>query len=212
MFFVQACLQLPVGFDGSEQYFWICNGSCAAFYFDDFISDFTEQRAYAIWNGIAFLAAQISFVIRPNPFTRTAENIISCHWNIFCFDLSSRARRGDNAPPFLKPVEQLFGNLTLAQTATKTKKKHFFKLLNKKPYMTPNTIVQPMKIRIRFSSSSNAKFRSWEYRVLPDTSLRRDKSRCDGGLEMNRLQSKVTGRGLLGMFCHRVSLSAFAQK
>ena len=51
MFFVHASLLLlppAVGFDGSEQYFRICSGSCAAFYLDDFISDFTEQRAYAI--------------------------------------------------------------------------------------------------------------------------------------------------------------------
>ena len=48
LFFGQARLPLPQGFDGSEQYFWICDGSCGAFYLDDFISDFTGQRAYAI--------------------------------------------------------------------------------------------------------------------------------------------------------------------
>ena len=48
LFFGQARLPLPQGFDGSEQYFWIYEGSCGAFYLDDFISDFTGQRAYAI--------------------------------------------------------------------------------------------------------------------------------------------------------------------
>ena len=61
LFFGQARLPLPQGFDGSEQYFWICDGSCGAFYLDDFISDFTGQRAYAIWNGIAFLAGSNIF-------------------------------------------------------------------------------------------------------------------------------------------------------
>ena len=83
MFFVQACLQLPVGFDGSEQYFWICNGSCAAFYLDDFISDFTEQRAYAIWNGIAFLARS----------------------NIFCH--SSKSFYSDSRKHYFMPLEHI---------------------------------------------------------------------------------------------------------
>ena len=61
LFFGQARLPLPQGFVGSEQYFWICDGSCGAFYLDDFISDFTGQRAYAIWNGIAFLAGSNIF-------------------------------------------------------------------------------------------------------------------------------------------------------
>ena len=72
VFFVHARLLLlpPVGFDGSEQYFRICSGSCAAFYLDDFISDFTEQRAYAIWNGIAFLA-------RSNIFCHSSKSFYS---------------------------------------------------------------------------------------------------------------------------------------
>ena len=61
LFFGHARLPLPQGFDGSDQYFWICEGSCGAFYLDDFISDFTGQRAYAIWNGIAFLAGSNIF-------------------------------------------------------------------------------------------------------------------------------------------------------
>ena len=83
MFFVQASLLLPVGFDGSEQYFWICNGSCAAFYLDDFISDFTEQRAYAIWNGIAFLARS----------------------NIFCH--SSKSFYSDSRKHYFMPLEHI---------------------------------------------------------------------------------------------------------
>ena len=83
MFFVQASLLLPLGFDGSEQYFWICNGSCAAFYLDDFISDFTEQRAYAIWNGIAFLARS----------------------NIFCH--SSKSFYSDSRKHYFMPLEHI---------------------------------------------------------------------------------------------------------
>ena len=50
------------------------SGSAAAaalvFYLDDFISDFTEQRAYAIWNGIAFLA-------RSNIFCHSSKSFYS---------------------------------------------------------------------------------------------------------------------------------------
>ena len=86
MFFVHASLLLlppAVSFDGSEQYFWICSGSCPAFYLDDFISDFTEQRAYAIWNGIAFLARS----------------------NIFCH--SSKSFYSDSRKHYFMPLEHI---------------------------------------------------------------------------------------------------------
>ena len=66
----------------------------------------------SIFGGIKYLLSLVQI-----PFTRTAENIISCHWNV------DQQPSWDNARPLLKPVRQLFGNPTRPQTLTNTERK-----------------------------------------------------------------------------------------